>query len=218
MSTYDDYLAAQREKSAERLARFEAVLSAGENAALWRVLPAPTHSDTQSQFWQRAHREVETGAGRFSLSCGDANVDAGIATLSTGRNGTGIRVHVSDLRMMGDEVAPTASASLKREPLVIARDLHRRVLVPGADLARRLSLLLNERIAQRDALLRHVGALREQGVTFRDLSDSETYEAKGWHTDLGSVCVTAAGKVYVERVTILASDLPALASLVKGAA
>jgi hypothetical protein len=216
MSDYETRRAAERAKEAADMDRFETVLQAGADAGLWRVVPiaAATGNDVSDRY-RRAWRYVETDAGRFSISKGrGATVEARVAAAGADH---GVQVRPSDLHNPG-AVAPTATAALAREPLTIARDLYRRVCVAGADDARRMRALLAERQATREQLLQHVAALKAQGAevpSHMSLSASEYYEARAWVQGLfGTIRVTAAGKVYVERVTVKVADLPALREMV----
>jgi hypothetical protein len=213
MSDYEARRAAERIKEAADMDRFEAVLRAGAEAGLWRVVPVEPRAGDDGG-WRRHRREVETDAGRFDISKGrGATVEARVADAVSA---VGVRVFPRDLRR-SEAAAPTATATLTRDPLTVARDLHRRVCVVGADDARRLQALLGERLAMRAALLAHVETLKAQGAEVpqhMSLGAGDYYEAKAWVEGLGSIRVTTTGKVYVGRVTVTVADLPALRAMV----
>jgi hypothetical protein len=225
MSDYQTRYAAEQAAAAKRyaelLARYEAVLQAGEAAGYWQTLPneyaaqmerEPGHLDHMA-----LHREVQTVEGnRFSISTREGRFSACIAHVSTKPRQQGIRLWATDLALD----APTATVAADRPAAIIAKELHRRVIVPGAATATKLREELASRVAMRDALLGHVETLRLQGATLghQGIGDGEHYEARMWLSGLGgSIRVTSGGAVYVERVTVRVEDLKALVALAKRA-
>lgn len=204
-------------RSAELLERFNALLFAGESSGYWTTLPDEYAGRRDMEHMAR-HRQVRTDAGMFGISLNerDGRADASVASVSSLSRQQGIRVHPGDCRV---HVNPSASVSLERPAQAAALDLHRRVMVPGADAARWCAAKLAEYVADREALVAARDAAQAAGVKFRDDDlepwRGEHYEVKGWHTALGSLRITCRGDVYVERLTVGVADLGALAAMVK---
>jgi hypothetical protein len=214
-----DYLEQQRAKSAEQLACFHALLSVGQTAGLWTVLPSPYEGKPGLEH-MAFHREVTYEGGRFGLHVNsrDGRVRANVADLSTLPHQCGVRVHPSDHHELPN---PDASVALDRDPLQAARALHRNVVAPGLPLALWCRDQLVRLQARRERLLAHVEAAKALGLRpygTRALKDSETWEATLWHSDLGEVRVNAEGKALIERdVRVTLDFVPTLAAAVKGA-
>lgn len=208
--------------TAELLERFNTLLSAGESSGYWTTLPDEFANRDGMEHMAR-HRQVRTDAGVFGFSISlngngrDGRVDASVASVSSLPRHQGIRVHPGDCRVHAN---PSASASLERPPQVVALDLYRRVLLPGAEAARWCAAKLAEYEADRKALLAHVEAVSlipGAAVRADDLEPwrGEHYEVKAWHSTLGSLRVTCRGAVYVERLTVNVANLGALAAMVQ---
>lgn len=210
--SYDEYLAAQQKKRASDLIYLETVLQAGATVGYWRVLPNEYEGMDRCEH-MACTRHVETDDGRFVISQGNGKIVARVSGLSERPRDRGVRVGVP----VGS--SHEAAASMERAPGAVAKDLYRRCILPGGDVARKVAADLRKGLAQRADLLRHVEAMQAAGCeapAYGGMSDSECYEAKMWcRGSIGSVRVNASGSVYVERVSVSVGDFAKLREIAK---